>query len=88
MDGQVLAGLGPNEFGAGYTAAYTCSHFRPQHIVLLIVLEGDDVVTTGIEANGVIPVRLLVSGTDGPEALDNVGVIRHEDVWRDTGEVT
>lgn len=55
--------------------------------MLLIVLEGDDVVTTGVEANGVIPVRLLVSGTNSPEALDNVRVIRHEDVWRNTGEV-
>lgn len=84
----MLAGSFPSEFGVRYTAAYTCSHFCSQRIVLLIVLEGDDVVTTGVEANGVIPVRLLVSGTNGPEALDNVRIVRHEDVWRDTGEVT
>lgn len=68
--------------------AYSCSHFRSQRIVLVVVSHGDDVVTARVEANGVVPGRFLVIGANGPHALDSLGVVRHDEVGSNAGNGT
>lgn len=68
-------------------AAYACGHFGSEHIVLLVVSQRDEVVAARVEADGIIPLRLLVLGPHGPLALDELRVICNENVGRDASDM-
>lgn len=55
--------------------------------MLLVVLLGDDVVTTRIEPDGIIPIRLFILGSDSPESFDDVRVVSYQNVWSDASKV-
>lgn len=84
-----VSNLGPTlEVGWAHGGTYSRSHFCTQRIVLIVVPHGNDVVTTRIEANGVVPCGFLVVGANGPHALDNLGVVRHDKVGSNAGNRT
>lgn len=56
-------------------------------MVPLIVSLRDDVIATRVEPDGIIPVGFPVLGTDSPYVLDDLGIICHENIWTDSGDV-
>lgn len=74
--------------GVGAQATYSCSHLCPQYIVLLVIPHGNDIVTAGVEADGIIEVTLLVLGANRPHALHYLGIICHERVGSDTSDMS
>lgn len=56
--------------------------------MLLVVLERDNIVTAGVESNGIIPLGFFVFGPDCPLTFNELGIICHENVWSDAGDMT
>lgn len=56
--------------------------------MLVIISDGDNVVATRVEADGVVPGRFLVIGANSPHALDSLGIVRDDKVGCNAGNVT